>query len=377
MSWITAFMESLWHVTLDAAPWLLLGLIVAGLIKAFLPANLLSRWLGGRGTRPIIWSAILGTPLPLCSCSVVPAAVTLRRGGASRGATASFLVATPENGADSIALTYALLGPFMTVLRPVAAILSAVTTGLLTLWFAPEAQNMGRPPTTSAQPKPAPCCDSGSSCCDDETPANDAGSATFSARCRAGLTYAAGDLLRDIALWLAIGLVLAALINTLVPPGELATWGSGIGAMVLLMLIGVPMYICATASTPVAASMLIAGVSPGAVLVFLLAGPATNIGTLGIIRRELGTRATVAYLIGIAVTSIALGLATDAVVSAWSINVAAQAGGEHHVVPYWLAVTSVVLLGLLVVRIYTTKWWTFSRDREDGAAKTGALRATR
>jgi len=376
MQWLTAFMESLWHVTLEASPWLLLGLIVAGLIKAFLPANLLSRWLGGRGARPIFWSAVLGTPLPLCSCSVVPAAVTLRRGGASRGATASFLVATPENGADSIALTYALLGPFMTVLRPVAAIFDAVATGLLTLWIAPETPLADSPPTTSARPKEAPCCDGGSSCSADES-TEDAKPATFAGKTRAGIAYATGDLLHDIALWLAIGLVLAALINTLVPPGELATWGSGIGAMVLLMLIGVPMYICATASTPVAASMLIAGVSPGAVLVFLLAGPATNIGTLGIIRRELGTRATIAYLLGIAVTSIGLGLATDAVVGAWSINVAAQAGGEHHVVPYWLAVASVIVLGVLVARIYAGKWWSFSRDREHESAEGGTLRVTR
>jgi len=376
MDWVLTFAESLWQVTLEAAPWLLLGLIVAGLIKAFLPGDLLLRWLGGRGVRPVFWSAVLGTPLPLCSCSVVPAAVTLRRGGASRGATASFLVATPENGADSIALSYALLGPFMTVLRPVAAIFSAVTTGLLTQWLAPEAHKTNSPPTTSARTKEAPCCDGGSSCSADES-AEDAKPATFAGKTRAGVAYAAGDLLHDIALWMAIGLVLAALINTLVPPGELATWGSGIGAMVLLMLIGVPMYICATASTPVAASMLIAGVSPGAVLVFLLAGPATNIGTLGIIRREMGTRATVAYLLGIAVTSIGLGVATDAVAGAWSINVAAAAEGEHHVVPDWLAVASVVVLGALVVRIYAGKWFSFSRDREDETAKAGTLPVSR
>ncbi len=150
MSYLATFFDELWRVLLEAGPWLLVGLIVSGLIKAFMPVSLMTRWLGGRGVGPIMRAAILGTPLPLCSCSVVPAAVTLRRGGASRGATASFLVATPENGADSIALSYALLGPVMTLLRPVAAIFSALLAGLLT-----SQGNMNRPTTTSSNRLPA------------------------------------------------------------------------------------------------------------------------------------------------------------------------------------------------------------------------------
>jgi len=348
MELLATFIDSLWHVCLEAAPWLLLGLLVAGLIKSFLPARVLGRWLGGRGVGAIVRAALLGTPLPLCSCSVIPAAVTLRRGGASRGATTSFLVATPENGADSIALTWALLGPFMTVLRPVAAIISAISTGLLTRWVAPEDAPV-TPAAAGSVKGAAVCCD-GSSCCGGS---GGTGSSpqTLIGRCVAGLRYAAGDLLRDIVVWLAIGLVLAAVIQALVPPGELAQWGSGIAAMLVLMLIGVPMYICATASTPVAAAMLVAGVSPGAVLVFLLAGPATNLGTVGIIWKELGGRTTGAYLAGVCGTSLVLGLATDALVVAAGLNVAAQAGDAHHIVPQWLAVASLAALGVLTLRL--------------------------
>jgi uncharacterized membrane protein YraQ (UPF0718 family) len=165
-----------------------------------------------------------------------------------------------------------------------------------------------------------------------------------------GVSYALSDILDDISLWMGVGLVLAAAVMTFIPPVALAQYGSGIGAMALMILIGVPMYICATASTPIAAAMLLAGVSPGTALVFLLAGPATNFGTLGILRRELGTRATVAYLGGIVLSSLALGLLTDALVSAWHVDVQAQITDAADVVPTPLAWLSVIVVLVAAIR---------------------------
>ena len=354
MHYIQQFAVSLWAVLLEAAPWLLFGLVVAGLIKVWVPANLLTRWLGGRGIGPVVRAALVGTPLPLCSCSVIPAAVTLRRSGASKGATVSFLIATPENGADSIALSYALLGPFMTVVRPLAAIVSAIAAGLLTAGVAREEDTAGGAAKTEAPDPNRSCCNDDG--CGDQTAATTSRPSGRLDQLKLAIRYAAIELFDDIAVWLGVGLVLAALMNALIPPSAMTGWGSGLPAMLAMLVIGIPMYICATASTPVAAAMLIAGVSPGTVLVFLLAGPATNLGTVGIVRRELGTRAAISYLVGIATGALALGLITDLVISAAHINVIAQATEHNQIIPPWVSYLSVGILVCLGVCLLIRKW---------------------
>ncbi len=325
---------------LDAAPWLLLGLLAAGLIKGWVPESAMHRWLGGSGIGPVTRAALVGAPLPLCSCGVLPAALGLHRSGASRGSTLSFLIATPETGVDSVAVTYALMGPFMAVVRPVAAIASAICTGLLGGWGA------GRP---APNPPPAPgagsCCGCNTSCGAPSAPAPG-----WRGRTVDGLRYAVNNIVDDIIPWLAAGLLLAGLLMTLVPVGALAAWGSGLPAMLLMLLVGIPMYICATASTPLAASLLLLGVSPGTVLVFLLAGPATNLATLGLLYRELGRRTLVLYLCGIAVTSVTAGLLVDAIVAGLGIDVAAQMADATELVPSVLAWASGIILALLAIR---------------------------
>lgn len=334
-----AYLTNLLHLTLEAAPWLLIGLLAAGLIKAWVPEALMSRWLGGRGPWPVAKAALVGAPLPLCSCGVVPAALGLRRAGASKGATAAFLVATPETGVDSVALSYALLGPFLALVRPGAAVLSAVFTGLLV--------GLGeRLAPTAPTAAPAGGCCSGGGCGAAQAPGP-------WARAGAGLRYALTDVLDDIAPWLGLGLGLAAAVQTLVSPEALAQYGSGLPAMLLMLAVGVPMYICATASTPLAAALLLAGVSPGTVLVFLLAGPATNLGTVAILRRELGTRATLAYLAGIALSAVALGLATDALTASLGIDVNAQLGAAEALLPpalQWLCAALLLAFALRPLR---------------------------
>ncbi len=335
------FFSNLLDLYLDAAPWLVLGLVAAGLIKAWLPAERLNRWLGGNSFWAVVKAALIGAPLPLCSCGVLPAALGLRRAGASRGTTLSFLIATPETGPDSVALSYALLGPFMAVIRPLAAIISAVFTGFMALFI----RESSLPSLPLGEAAAGSCCSSGSC-----TQAEEAAQPGFLGKTWQGITYAFTDILDDLVSWLAIGLLLAALVATLVPPLAMAEWGSGLDAKLLMLLAGVPVYVCATASTPVAAGLLLAGISPGTVLVFLLAGPATNIATIGVIHKEMGRAATMVYLLGISLASIGLGIITDILANVLDIDVVAELKNSGAVLPLWLAAASGVLLLIMAMR---------------------------
>ncbi len=356
-------MEGVWAVLVEAAPWLLVGLFAAGLAKWALPERRLVRIMGRRRWVQVVRATVVGAPLPLCSCGVLPAALGLRREGLSRPGTASFLVATPQNGADSVALSYALLGPVFTVVRVVASLLSALTAGFVTMLVAPEdadgeAKVKGDASSSGGSccsKREAACCSSGvgvtvgesddaeevGACCSSTAGGNGAGRETFVS----GQRYAFGRFLMDIGGWLAVGLAIAGLMQAWVEPGAAAGWASGLLAMLVILVVSVPMYICAQASTPVAAGMLAAGVSPGTVLVFLLAGPATNFAGVALVKRELGTRATAGYLGGLIVSSLGLGLAVDWLLLdavAWT-PVEAMEHGEH-LVPMWLGVASAVLL---------------------------------
>ena len=358
---IGLFFENFLKLALDAAPWLVLGLVIGGLIKVLIPTHWLEKHLKGEGVWPVLKAALLGAPLPLCSCGVLPAAIGLRKAGASKSATTSFLISTPETGVDSVMVTYALLGPLMAIIRPIAAILSAITAGLLVGKSEQqtndrEEENKGQtsccssstPTPTSTNcctPKPAEtsCCptqSTNSSCCDSEPNT----SKPSQSRIKEGLQYAFTDLLDGIFLWLLIGLCFSAAILTWVPSDFLATWGSGLPAMLVMIAISIPMYVCATASTPIAAGLMMGGISPGTVLVFLLAGPASNIGSLGIIQKELGKRALLAYLFGVASVAILSGLALDWFVSSNNIDIQTQISASEQMLPTWLS-----WIGLIIV----------------------------
>ena len=318
----------------ESAPWLLLGLFVAGMMKAFVPSQLMAKHLGKPGLMSTVKAALFGAPLPLCSCGVIPAAVGLRRSGASKAATTSFLISTPETGVDSISISYAMLGPFMAIIRPIAAITSAITAGILV--GKDEVKEVTHSAETAAV----------SSCCASKTQAPEQ---TLPEKIKAGLHFTFVDLIKDIALWLIIGLSFAALIKTYVPNEFLAQWGDGFIAFVVMAVIGVPMYICATASTPIAAGLLFSGVSPGATLVFMLVGPATNIATMGLVKTELGNRALLAYLSSVVGVGFAFGYLTNYLAKLWDMDFMAQAEHVHGMVNTPLAYgASVVLAGLMV-----------------------------
>ncbi|MEM1423744.1 MAG: SO_0444 family Cu/Zn efflux transporter [Planctomycetota bacterium] len=327
---INPLASSTFDLALKTAPWLLFGLVFAGVIRAWLPERALVRWLGG-GKASVVRAALIGAPLPLCSCGVVPAAIGLRRAGASDGSTVAFLVSTPENGADSVALSWALLGPVMAVARVVSALVCAIGAGLLTMAFAKPATLAPAGPVgltvgASDESEHSSCgCSAEPSCCSDEAATNHAPGAMD--RLGEGVHYAMSKLLGDLAPWLVFGLVVSGAILAYVPSDALASWGSGPLAMVVFAVVGVPMYVCAAAATPVAAGLIAVGVGPGAALVFLLAGPATNLGTVGLVRKEMGAGALVAYLAGVVPLSIACGLTLDAVLFATGWTVTPDAGG--------------------------------------------------
>ena len=335
-----SFTDNLVMLWLESAPWLLLGLLIAGLMKALIPQTWMQRQLGGKSRWNIVKAALIGAPLPLCSCGVVPAALGLRRAGASKGPTLSFLVATPETGPDSIALSYALLGPFMAIIRPIAAVFSAIVAGFM----VSERQDIE--PNQSHTHKS--CCASNKK--------NISVNQTFTHRLFESMNYSFIKLLSDISLWLVIGIGVAALMKTYLPMHWLAEWGNGLSAMLVMAVIGVPMYICASASTPLAAGFLAMGISPGAILVFMLAGPATNIGTLGIIKKELGSQPLVAYLIGVILTALAFGLLTDYLVTHFELVVNITTHSMEHEHGNGSRIAGIVLL-LLIVFSKIKAWW--------------------
>jgi len=364
-----------WELFLLSAPWLMLGLFIAGLLNVYLPVNFLNKHLGQEGLWTTIKAALIGAPMPLCSCGVIPAAIGLRRAGASKSATTAFLVSTPETGVDSVSVSYVLLGPFMAIIRPIAAICSAITAGLL-VGRDSDAKNVSlnteaKLPSSCCASKPAAeektsCCDTQSpeavanSCCSVEQqtviekPSNCAATKVELSqwqKLKKAVSFSCNKLLSDTMKWLMIGLFFAALVQTYVPESFLTQWGSGVLAMLVVILISIPMYICATASTPIAAGLLLSGVSPGAVLVFMLAGPATNIATLGVVANELGKRAVAAYLIGVIGVALLFGFLTDYLVAEFGFVVSPLLGEEHAVLPHWLSMLSGVILMALMLRL--------------------------
>ncbi|MBJ2128584.1 SO_0444 family Cu/Zn efflux transporter [Alteromonas sp. IB21] len=365
MSDIILLAQNFLALFVESAPWLLLGLLVAGIMHELVPVTFLEKHMGSASFGSISKAAIIGAPLPLCSCGVIPAALGLRRSGASKSSTISFLVSTPETGVDSVSVSYALLGPLYAIVRPIAAILSAIYAGLMVRFFAePDTQNKHQHQVDHSQ---SACCSSNAkpepqaktSCCasehsydhDDANLASQTG-VIQSSKVTKVFAYASGKLLEDIVVWLLIGLALAAAIKTWVPTDFLTQWGDGIIAMLVMALIGIPMYICATASTPLAVGFLAAGLSPGAVLVFLMAGPATNVSTMGMIKQEMGARTLVLYLFSVISASIGFGYVLNYLVSSFSL--ASMIKTESHVhehganVQVIYAMCAMLLAGLML-----------------------------
>lgn len=374
---------------MESAPWLLLGLLVAGVMHELVPVSFLEKHMGSTSFGSISKAAIIGAPLPLCSCGVIPAALGLRRSGASKASTVSFLVSTPETGVDSVSVSYALLGPLFAIVRPIAAITSAIYAGVMVRFFAEAEEAQRRQPDMTQSsccgskqvPKPEPQIQANTSCCSSEKAhVHDHESTdkplpeSSPSKIKSVLSYASGKLLEDIVVWLLIGLALAAAIKTWVPTDFLTQWGDGVVAMLVMALIGIPMYICATASTPLAVGFLAAGLSPGAVLVFLMAGPATNVSTMGMIKQEMGARTLALYLFSVISASLSFGYALNYLVSSFSLSSMIKTAShvhEHGAGVQIIYGLCAILLAGLMVRLGVKKLQQYRHNHEQHSACCG------
>jgi len=277
----------------EMAPFLILGFFIAGLLHTFVPKTFYRRWLGKDDLRSVLMAILLGIPLPLCSCGVIPTAVSMRKEGVSRSAITAFLIATPQTGVDSIAATWSILGLPFAILRPIAALLTALGGGIASLI------GLRNDPDTMAAQNTA----------GEEAPKE---RKSFWKRISEALQYGFGTMLGDIGGRLVIGLIVAGIITIVVPDEFFAAYaGNRIINMLVLLAIAVPMYICATGSIPIAAALILKGVSPGAALVFLMAGPAVNFATVLVLGKQIGRKTTAIYVSSVVIGALLIGLIVD------------------------------------------------------------------
>jgi len=334
-----------WHLLLEASIYILFGMLVGGLLKVFLNPSYVADHLGRGKISSVLKAALFGIPIPLCSCGVLPAAAALKKQGANNGATTAFLISTPESGVDSMAITYALLDPIMTVARPMAAFFTAVAAGITeNLLHTQKEQDWLRVVDRSC---PVDNCCDGVECHPDDHSRHH----SFVEKFIAGIRFAVVDLWGDLAGWFFAGLLLAGVIAVLIPADIMSRYlGGGLPAMLIMLVVGIPMYICATASTPVAAALIVKGVSPGAALVFLLVGPATNITSLSVLFGLLGRRATAIYLITLSFFAVISGLLVDQIYRGLGISATAIIGQAAEIVPYWVQLLGALLVLALSIR---------------------------
>jgi uncharacterized protein len=352
MHYLYEIMVAAWSLLEQSSLYILLGLAIGGLLKMFLSANFVAAHLGKGKIKSVFKAALLGVPIPLCSCGVLPAAAQLKKQGANNGATTAFLISTPESGIDSIAVSWALLDPLMTVARPVAAFLSAFVAGVLeNMLFWREGKTQLLRALPMALTSAASCRDSDCRCAHDEHQRTGLWN-----KLKQGLRYALTDIWGDLAGWFFVGIAIAACITVFIPDDLVTRYlGGGIGSMLLMLAAGIPMYICATASTPIAAALILKGVSPGTALVFLLAGPATNITALAVLVRILGKKGVVVYLVSISVVSVLCGLALDGLYFSLGLSAAATIGEVAETLPHWLMLGATGLLLVLSLPIFARR----------------------
>lgn len=333
------FINSLLFMLNEMSPYVLLGFLIAGVMHAFIPQKTIARHLSGTGIKPVIKAAAVGIPLPLCSCGVLPTAIAMKRNGASKAASTSFLVATPQTGVDSIAATWSLLGPAFAVIRPVAALVTALFGGVA----------VGRAESKQGAEY------SEYSECSDVCATDDKERKSFGRKCLDALRYGFIDLVSSIGGWLVVGLIIAAVITVYVPDDFFAIFGNRpILSMLAVLIVAIPMYVCATGSIPIALSLMLKGLSPGTALVLLMAGPAANFASFTLISREMGRKSALIYLASIIIGALAFGLAIDYLLPASWFDIAKihpEGVGCHHFSIFSTA-CSVILASLLIFTFF-------------------------
>jgi hypothetical protein len=322
-----------WYTAAKMSPYLLLGFLVAGILSVLMSQSFVEKHLGGGGLGPLVKASLFGVPLPLCSCGVIPVSISLHRHGAGKGSTISFLLSTPQTGVDSILATLSLLGPVLAVFRPIAAFATGIFGGALVNVFDREE----RQPNHRAEKCTDDCCSSSGN----------------KSKVLKGLKYGFVILPRDIGRAILIGLVSAAFIAAFVPDVLFAEklLGTGFFSMVVMMFLGIPVYVCATASIPVAAALILKGLTPGAALVFLITGPATNAAAFTTIWKALGGRTATVYICTVAFSALASGIILDTMFPGLGSSVRTHL---HRMEPSIFGhISAVILLSVLAYAIFS------------------------
>jgi len=328
MNFIKQFIIGIWDMFLDMSPYLLLGFAFAGILHVFIPKEVITKQIGKKSIWSTLKATLLGVPLPLCSCGVIPTGVSFYKNGASKGATNAFLISTPQTGVDSILITSSLMNWPWAIMRPIVALITGVFGGMLTDKMDTSESNIEVEECSTCNIKPK----------------------------RHWLIeiidYAFFEFLPDISRQLVVGILIAVAITMFVPTSVFSDYLTNPFLNMLLILVAsIPLYVCATGSVPIASSLLLLGVSPGAVLVFLMAGPATNAATISVLWKSLGKKATLAYLISIIGGALFFGLVMDYILpKTWftiSESVSTHIHGES---TSWIAIGSAILLiGLIII----------------------------
>ena len=324
MELIMKFLKESLGLWLEVSPYLLLGMVIAGFLHVFLGKDLISRHLGKGGIGSIIKASIFGVPLPVCSCGVIPLASSLRKDGAHKSSVLSFLVSTPTTGVDSIAATYSLMGPLFAIFRPLGALISGITLGVIDYFFE------GKKEKTK------------------EIPKHSHHKSVHIFKLREFFRYAFLEIPQDIGKWLLLGTMVGGAIATFIPKELFAQYFSYPFDFVIALVVGIPLYVCATGSIPIAVSLLYKGFSPGAALVFLIAGPATNAITLSFVRAKLGKKSFYIYLLSIIAVAVILGLAFNYI---WTIlgKDPKLTTGAGQMLPLYIKVISAIILFLIII----------------------------
>lgn len=353
MDYIMNFIEQIFDLVNEMSPYLLLGFLIAGLMHAFIPNSLYNKYLSGNTFRSVLNAAIFGVPLPLCSCGVIPTAMSLRREGASKGATVSFLIATPQTGVDSIFATYSLMGLPFAIVRPIAALVTAVLGGQFVNSWAEEDElveinngNTEKSVHETHNHDEHSCC--GHDHCDSECYEH---KHSFVEKLKDALKFGFVEMMEDIGKWLVIGLLIAGVITVIVPDSFFAVFKDNtLMSMLLVLCISIPMYLCATGSIPIAVALMMKGLTPGAALVLLMAGPASNAASILVINKVLGKRTLVLYLIAIVTGAVAFGFGIDYLLpSEWFTSSIMMSDACCHEDSNWFNILcSLVLCSLLL-----------------------------
>lgn len=385
------FIENYWDALVlmlaEMAPYLLLGFFFAGLLRAFVPKNIYKKHLAPRNMKSVVKAAALGIPLPLCSCGVIPTSVGLRREGASHGACTSFLIATPQTGVDSIAATWSLLGPFFAIVRPIAALVTAMLGGWMVNRFAREDEALSAASAKSGEHDHCECGDDACGCEEshshDDHHQHECGcgcsheeheESGFLQKFSSSMRYAFVEMLQDVGKWLVIGLLIAALITVAVPNEWLAALHDyKLLNMLIVLAVAIPMYVCATGSIPIAVSLMAKGLTPGAALVLLMAGPAVNSASMLVIGKVFGRRTLWLYIASIVIGAMLFGLGIDYLLPQDWFSVSSMIGAGVHcsdcidVMDWvWIAIFLVLLVNAFGARMFRSRGLSHNHEKENG-----------